>query len=147
LPDQLKENSSPQAHVLLGGDYYAHPKAACIRVDFAFVAAPPSGGHARTTGLIFVSGEQTNSLVILNPETNRIVKHLKTSRGPRDMHFNTDHTYLYVACAGDDAIDIIDVAKLEVVGRFLIIDREKFTVAGKIELSPPGVRQDRRNAD
>ncbi len=83
----------------------------------AFLTALASGGLAGNTGLIFVSSEQTNSLVIVDPEQKRIVKYLKTSRRPRDMHFNTDHTYLYVACGGDDAIDIIDVAKLEVVGR------------------------------
>ena len=33
------------------------------------------------------------------------------------MHFSADHTKLYVACGDDDVIDIIDVAKLEVVGK------------------------------
>ncbi len=33
------------------------------------------------------------------------------------MHFNADHTKLYVACGDDDVIDIIDVAKLEVIGK------------------------------
>jgi hypothetical protein len=83
----------------------------------AFLTALSSSGLARNTGLIFVSSERTDSLLIVDPETSRIVKYLKTSRRPRDMHFNTDHTYLYIACADDDAIDIIDVAKLEVVGR------------------------------
>ena len=43
-----------------------------------------------------------------------LVKDIKTSRRPRDMHFNHDHTLLYVACGDDDVIDIIDVATLEV---------------------------------
>src|SRR5262249_49021050 len=33
--------------------------------------------------------------------------------------FDKDHAYLYVACSGDYAIDVIDVAKLEVVGRLI----------------------------
>ena len=33
------------------------------------------------------------------------------------MHFSADRTKLYVACGDDDVIDIIDVAKLEVVGK------------------------------
>jgi YVTN family beta-propeller protein len=45
------------------------------------------------------------------------VKDLKTSRRPRDMHFSADRTKLYVACGDDDVIEIIDVAKLEVIGR------------------------------
>ena len=77
----------------------------------AFFTAPSSAGFARNAGLLFVSSEQTNSVVVVDPETKRVAKHLKTSRRPRDMHFNTDHSYLYVACAGDDRIDIIDVAR------------------------------------
>ena len=33
------------------------------------------------------------------------------------MHFNADHSRLYVACSDDDAIDIVDVVLLEVSGR------------------------------
>lgn len=73
---------------------------------------------AKGTGPIFVGSEETDSLIIVDPETNRIVKHLKTSRQPCDIHFNANHSKLYVVAAGDDdAIDAIDVAKLEVVGR------------------------------
>jgi YVTN family beta-propeller protein len=33
------------------------------------------------------------------------------------MHFNGDHSKLYVACGDDDVIDVIDVATLEVVDK------------------------------
>src|SRR5229473_6438999 len=85
----------------------------------AILSAASSNGLAKDTGLIFVSIEKNNNVVVVDPETNKIVKHLKTSRQPRDMHFNGDHTKLYVACGDDDAIDVIDVAKLEVVGRLI----------------------------
>ena len=98
----------------------------------AFLVAPSSGGFARNTGLLFVSSERTDSVVIVDPETNGIVKYLKTSRRPRDMHFNTDHTYLYVACTDDDAIDIIDVAKLEVVGRVTASSPRAFGISEKL---------------
>jgi DNA-binding beta-propeller fold protein YncE len=48
------------------------------------------------------------------------------------MHFNTDHTYLYIACADDDAIDIIDVAKLEVVGRLTAPNPRAFGISDKL---------------
>jgi len=48
--------------------------------------------------LIFVSNEKTNNLIILDPKTYQVVKDLKVARRPRDMHFNADHTKLYVAC-------------------------------------------------
>ena len=87
------------------------PLAALVAV------ASPAPGWAKDTGLVFVSNEKTNNLIVIDPKTNKVVKDLRTSRRPRDMHFNADHTKLYVACGDDDVIDIIDVAKLEVVGK------------------------------
>jgi YVTN family beta-propeller protein len=98
----------------------------------AFLGALTSGGLATDTGLLFVSSDATDSLVIVDPETKRILKSLKTLRRPRDMHFNTDHTYLYVACTDDDAIDIIDVAKLEVVGRLTASNPRAFGISEKL---------------
>src|SRR5262249_36610181 len=72
---------------------------------------------AKDTGLIFVSNEKSNNLIIIDPKTLKVTKEIKTSRRPRDMHFSLDRTKLYVACGDDDVIDIIDVAKLEVIGR------------------------------
>src|SRR3979411_2878283 len=83
----------------------------------ALAAFAPAKTHAKDTGLIFVSNEKTNNLIVIDPKTYQVVKDIKVSRRPRDMHFNVDHTKLYVACGDDDVIDIIDVAKLEVVGK------------------------------
>ncbi|CDP51126.1 MAG: PQQ-dependent catabolism-associated beta-propeller protein [Devosia nanyangense] len=69
---------------------------------------------AKDTGQIFVSTEKGNEVVVLDKDYN-VIKRIKTSRRPRDMHFNADRTLLYVACGDDDAIDVIDVEKLEVV--------------------------------
>jgi PQQ-dependent catabolism-associated beta-propeller protein len=69
---------------------------------------------AAGTGDIFVSTEKGNEVVVLDKDYN-IIKRIPTSRRPRDMHFNADHTMLYVACGDDDTIDVIDVATLEVV--------------------------------
>ena len=75
----------------------------------------PAPSYCKDTGLIFVSNEKSNNLIILDPKTYKVVKDLKVSRRPRDMHFNSDHSKLYVACGDDDVIDIVDVATLEVV--------------------------------
>ncbi|MDB5527956.1 MAG: beta-propellerrepeat-containing protein [Devosia sp.] len=69
---------------------------------------------AAGTGMIFVSTEKGNEVVVLDQDHN-IVKRIETSRRPRDMHFNADKSLLYVACGDDDVIDVIDVATLEVV--------------------------------
>jgi PQQ-dependent catabolism-associated beta-propeller protein len=69
---------------------------------------------AKDTGLIFVSLERGNEILVLNPDMTEH-KRIETSRRPRDMHFNAAHDKLYVACGDDDSIDVIDVATLEVI--------------------------------
>ena len=78
-------------------------------------AAPRAA--AKDTGLIFVSNEKSNNVIVLEPKTYKVVKDIRVSRRPRDMHFNADHSKLYIACGDDDVIDILDVAKLEVIGK------------------------------
>ena len=83
--------------------------AACIVA--ALIALP---ALAKGTGLIFISLERGNEVVVLNPDlTER--KRIETSRRPRDMQFNAAQDKLYVACGDDDVIDVIDVATLEVI--------------------------------
>jgi YVTN family beta-propeller protein len=83
----------------------------------AILLLVPAAAWTKDTGLIFVSNEKTNNLIVIDPKTYQIVKDIKVARRPRDMHFNADHSKLYVACGDDDVIDILDVAKLEVVDR------------------------------
>lgn len=70
--------------------------------------------YAKETGLIFISLERDNQVVVLNPDLT-VNKRIETSRRPRDMHFNAAHDRLYVACGDDDSIDVIDIATLEVI--------------------------------
>jgi PQQ-dependent catabolism-associated beta-propeller protein len=69
---------------------------------------------AAGTGNIFVSTEKGNEIVVLDPSYN-IIKRIATSKRPRDMQLTKAKDLLYVACGDDDAIDVIDVATLEVV--------------------------------
>ena len=41
--------------------------------------------HAKDTGLIFVSNEKTNNLIVVDPKSYQIVKDIKVARRPRDM--------------------------------------------------------------
>lgn len=79
-----------------------------LLIGFASAAWPQG------TGLVFVSLERGNQVVVLNPDLT-VKTRIDTSRRPRDMHFNKDHSLLYVACGDDDVIDVIDVATLKVV--------------------------------
>ena len=69
---------------------------------------------AKGTGLIFVSLERGNEVVVLNPDLS-VKTRIETSRRPRDMRFNEARTLLFVACGDDDVIEVIDVATLQVV--------------------------------
>ena len=60
---------------------------------------------AKDTGLIFVSNEKSNNIIVIDPNSYKVVKDIKVGRRPRDLHFNADHTKLYVACGDDDVID------------------------------------------
>jgi YVTN family beta-propeller protein len=78
-----------------------------------------SAAAAKDTGLIFVSNEKTNNIIVMDSATYKVVKNIKVSRRPRDMHFSADHSRLYIACGDDDTIDVLDVAKLQVLGRLM----------------------------
>lgn len=82
-----------------------------LAAALGLLAAP---ALAKDTGLIFVSLERGNEIVVLNPDLTEH-KRIETSRRPRDMHFNAARDRLYVACGDDDVIDVIDMATLEVV--------------------------------
>jgi DNA-binding beta-propeller fold protein YncE len=92
-------------------------QSSAIILIAALLAIPFSGARARDTGLMFAGFDVINHIAVIDPWTNATVKTLTDCRGPRDMHFNPDHSRLYVACRDDDDIHIIDVANLEVVGR------------------------------
>jgi PQQ-dependent catabolism-associated beta-propeller protein len=85
-----------------------------VFVAFLMLAlSSASTAVAAGTGLIFVSNEKSDEVIVFDPSFKPL-KSIPTSRRPRDMHFNHDHTLLYVACGDDDRIDVIDVGKLEV---------------------------------
>src|SRR5262249_29643496 len=89
------------------------------RLSFALAlgAAPATPFPPKNTGRNLVSNEKSNNVIVLDGKTHAVVKDIKTSRRPRDMHFDAAHDKLYVACGDDDVIEIIDVAKLTVVGK------------------------------
>jgi YVTN family beta-propeller protein len=72
---------------------------------------------AKDTGLIFVSNEKTNNIIVIDPNAYKVANNIKVGRRPRDMHFNADHTKLYIACGDDDVIAFLDVATLKVASK------------------------------
>ena len=98
------------------------------------IIATVGTAEAAGTGYIFVSNERSNNVLVFDPANDyALVKDIKTSRRPRDMHFNQDHSLLYVACGEDDVIDIIDVATLEVVDQIPTARSPEMFVFNKAE--------------
>ena len=81
-----------------------------LAISSVVLAAPCA---AKDTGLIFVSNEKSNNIIVLEPKTYKVVKDIKTSRRPRDMHFDAAHEKLYVACGDDDVIEKVKRARGE----------------------------------
>jgi PQQ-dependent catabolism-associated beta-propeller protein len=77
-----------------------------------FMSRPSKG---LLTGYTFVSNEKSHELTVLAPETFEVVNKIPTSRRPRGMVFNAEHSLLYVACGDEDVIDVVDVADQRVV--------------------------------
>ena len=47
---------------------------------------------AKDTGLIFVSNEKTNNIIVIDPNAYKVINNIKVGRRPRNLHFNADHT-------------------------------------------------------
>jgi len=73
-----------------------HRQPALLALPLAAAAILLAAGPAfpKGTGLIFVSNEKTNNIIVIDPKTYQVVKDIKVARRPRDMHFNSDHTKL-----------------------------------------------------
>ena len=56
------------------------------------LAAAPAA--AKDSGLVFVSNEKTNNIVVIDPASFKIVKDIKTCRRPCDLHFSTDAVFV-----------------------------------------------------
>lgn len=77
---------------------------------------------AADTGHLFVSSEKDNNITVLDGASYDVVKQIATAARPRHLRFNPDRTLIYAACGEGNAIDIINVGKLELVDRIDAID-------------------------
>ncbi|MGI9333409.1 MAG: beta-propeller fold lactonase family protein [Gammaproteobacteria bacterium] len=77
---------------------------------------------AKDTGYLFVSSEKDHSVTVFDSQSYQVVKTIRTAARPRHLQFNPQRTIIYAACGDGNAVDIIDVAKLELVDRIAEID-------------------------
>ena len=67
---------------------------------------------------IFVSNENSDTVVVLDKSTKKIIKIIETGGRPRDLKFNKDYSKLYVVVSQENHILEIDAEKLEIIDSF-----------------------------
>ena len=67
---------------------------------------------------IFVSNENSDTVVVLDKSTKKIIKIMETGGRPRDLKFNKDYSKLYVVVSQENHILEIDTEKLEIIDSF-----------------------------
>ena len=66
---------------------------------------------------IFVSNENSDTVVVLDKISKKIIKTIKTGGRPRDLKFNNDFSKLYVVVSEENHILEIDTKKLEILDK------------------------------
>ncbi len=69
-------------------------------------------------GRVFVTNERSDSVSVIDIETNKVVKTIPVGNRPRGIGLAPDGSEIYVAVSGDNHIAVIDRETLEVVRTF-----------------------------
>jgi len=92
--------------------------------------------HKRLTSLLgFVTNSGKNLVSVFNKMTMQIVDTIATSSGPKGIALDQRKGWVYIALAGDSAIEVIDVSTLEMTGRIPLNFSDE---PAEIALSPNG---------
>lgn len=65
----------------------------------------------------FISNADEDIVTVFNKKSMEVVKIIHTGASPRGMALDQRNGRVYVAAAGDDAIEVISTATLEIIGR------------------------------
>lgn len=83
-----------------------------------FSLATPGRGLINLTG--YVSNSDSNIISVFNKKTMQVVDAISTGRAPKGIVLDENRRRAYVAASGDDAIEVIDVPKGEIIGRITL---------------------------
>ena len=90
------------------------------------------GGAETTTQ---PTGNDDGEIWVYNTETLEIEKKLRPGRYPGHMAVRPDGNYMFASLAGDDAVAVIDMRELKVIGRIPVADGPR-----GLSVSPDGKR-------
>src|SRR5437660_3743093 len=65
--------------------------------------------------IAYVSNEKSNTVTVIDTDSWTVTKTIKVGQRPRGIEFTRDGKFVIVAVGDDDSIQIIDVAKQQVV--------------------------------
>lgn len=106
--------------------------SACTLVCLVGLMPTGDAAFARGTGQIFVSNEKSSTITVID-SSYAVVSSFATCARPRGMHFNLDHTQIYVGCADDNTIAAYDVTTLKLAKRIRNIPQPE-----TFDLTPDG---------
>ncbi len=86
-----------------------------IKFTPSFSLATPGGMLINLTG--YVSNAESNNISVFNKKTMQVVNVIATGREPRGIALDQRRTRAYVAVSGDDAVEVYDVFKGDLIGR------------------------------
>ena len=66
---------------------------------------------------IFVSNENSDTVVVLNKLSKKIIKTIETGGRPRDLKFNNDFSKLYVVVSEENHILVIDTKNFKILDK------------------------------
>ncbi|MCZ6895715.1 MAG: PQQ-dependent catabolism-associated beta-propeller protein, partial [Gammaproteobacteria bacterium] len=69
-------------------------------------------------GHVFVTNERSDSVSVIDTETNKVIKTIPVGNRPRGIGLAPDRSEIYVAVSGDNHIAVIDRETLKVVRTF-----------------------------
>jgi YVTN family beta-propeller protein len=83
----------------------------------------------------FISNTNENIVTVFNKKRMEVIQVIHTGVGPKGMALDERKGLVYVAAAGDDIIEVINIATLEIIGRIRLQFGDEPT---EIALTPDG---------
>jgi DNA-binding beta-propeller fold protein YncE len=85
--------------------------------QFTPIFSVAAAGRKLNSLLAFATNSRRNIVSVLNKDTMEVVDAIATSSGPKGVVLDQRKNWVYVALAGDDAIEIVEVSAGEIFGR------------------------------
>lgn len=83
----------------------------------------------------FVSNPSKNIVTVFNKRSMEVIQVIHTGAGPKGMALDQQNGIVYVAAAGDDTIEMISIATLEIIGRIRLPSGDE---PSELALTPDG---------